>query len=73
MGAPEHKGLADSRSKIAVVTGAAANIGLAVAEAFAEAGADVVLVYNGNPAAVERAKELGQRCRVKTLAVKCNG
>ncbi|KAI1846622.1 hypothetical protein JX265_009075 [Neoarthrinium moseri] len=40
--------------KVAVVTGAAEGIGGAVCEAYAEAGADVALLYNSNNAAVDR-------------------
>ncbi|KAM0755292.1 putative L-xylulose reductase [Meredithblackwellia eburnea MCA 4105] len=54
--------------KVAVVTGAAANIGLSIAEAFAEAGADVAMLYGGNMDAIKRAEELAAKNGVKVLA-----
>jgi len=41
-------------------------IGLQIAYAFAEAGADVAIWYNGNKKAIERAAEIE-----KTYGVKC--
>lgn len=46
------------KGKVAVITGAADGIGLAVAEALAEAGADLALWYNSNKTAIEKAKQL---------------
>ncbi len=54
------------RGKTAIVTGAAAGIGYAIAEGFAEAGADVAIWYNTNKKALERAAEIE-----KTFGVKC--
>ncbi|OQD76413.1 hypothetical protein PENDEC_c004G06685 [Penicillium decumbens] len=54
--------------KVVVVTGAADGIGLAVTEAMAEAGANVVLWYNSNKAAVEKSQELAKRHNVKSAA-----
>ncbi|KAK3685581.1 sorbitol utilization protein SOU2 [Podospora appendiculata] len=54
------------KGKTAIVTGAAAGIGYAVAEGFAEAGADVAIWYNSNKKAIERAAEIE-----KTFGVKC--
>ena len=51
------------KGKTAIVAGAAANIGLAVAEAFAEAGANVALWYNSN---VSRLTEDGTSQRRKS-------
>ena len=44
--------------KTAVVTGAAAGIGLAVAQGLAESGANVALWYHSNEAAHDRAREI---------------
>ena len=41
------------RGKTAIVTGAASGIGLAVAEAMAQMGANVAIWYNSDNAAVE--------------------
>ena len=41
-----------------VVNGAADGIGLAVAEAMAEAGANVAMWYNSNDAAIKKAEEI---------------
>jgi len=54
------------KGKTAIVSGAAAGIGFAVVEAFAEAGANVAIWYNNNKVAVERAAEIE-----KTYGVKC--
>ncbi|KAE8312110.1 hypothetical protein BDV41DRAFT_589105 [Aspergillus transmontanensis] len=56
--------------KVVVVTGAADGIGLAVAEAMAEAGAHVALWYNSNDAAIKRGEELSRDNGVKTVAYK---
>jgi glutamate dehydrogenase/leucine dehydrogenase len=55
------------KGKTAIVTGAGAGIGYAVAEAYAEAGANVALWYNSNDAAIKKAEELGKRFGVKGL------
>ena len=54
--------------RVAVITGGADGIGLAVAEAYAEAGADVALWYNSNKAAITRAEELAKQHNVKAKA-----
>jgi sorbose reductase len=55
------------KGRTAIVSGAGAGIGLAVAQAFAEAGANVVIWYNSNKKAIDRAadieKEYGVKCR----------
>ncbi|KAI1375645.1 short-chain dehydrogenase [Hypoxylon crocopeplum] len=54
--------------KVAVVTGAAEGIGGAVSEAYAEAGANVALLYNTNNAAIAKAEALASTHGVKTAA-----
>ena len=56
------------KGKVTVVNGAADGIGLAVAEAIAEAGGDVALWYNSNNAAITRAEEVGEKYGVRTKA-----
>ncbi len=52
--------------RTAIVSGAGAGIGLAVAQGFAEAGANVAIWYNSNKEALSRAAEIE-----KTYGVKC--
>jgi len=56
------------KGRTAIISGAGAGIGLEVARAFAEAGANVVIWYNSNKKALERAdeiaKEYGVKCRL---------
>lgn len=54
--------------RVVCITGAADGIGLAVAEAMAEAGANVALWYNSNKAAVTRAEELAIAHNIKAKA-----
>ncbi|KAL2820649.1 hypothetical protein BJX63DRAFT_279720 [Aspergillus granulosus] len=54
--------------KVVVVTGAADGIGYAVAEAMAEAGANVGMWYNSNDAAIQKAQELSQTHNIKAIA-----
>ncbi|KAJ5287890.1 hypothetical protein N7478_003576 [Penicillium angulare] len=56
--------------KVVIVTGAADGIGLAVAEAIAEAGGNVAFWYNSNDAAVQHSKDLAVTHNVKTSAYK---
>ncbi|KAK0720017.1 hypothetical protein B0H67DRAFT_484210 [Lasiosphaeris hirsuta] len=55
------------KGKTAIVSGAAAGIGYAIAQGFAEAGANVAIWYNSNKLALERAAEIE-----KTFGVKCS-
>lgn len=56
------------KDRVVIITGAAEGIGLAVAEAMAEAGAHVALWYNSNKAAVDRASDLAKQHSVKAKA-----
>lgn len=58
------------KGKIVAITGGADGISYAVAEAVAEAGADVALWYNSNDAAVAKAKQLAEQYNVKSKAYK---
>ena len=53
------------KDKTAIVSGAGAGIGLAVAQGFAEAGANVAIWYNSNRTAVDRAAEIEKEYGVK--------
>ena len=59
--------LFNNTGKTAIVSGAGAGIGLAVAQALAESGANVAIWYHGNRKALDRAadieKEYGVKCR----------
>lgn len=56
------------KGKVVVVNGASDGIGLAVATAMAEAGADVALWYNRNDAAIQRGDEISKEFGVKAKA-----
>lgn len=58
------------KGKTAIISGAAAGIGLAVAEGLAEAGANVALWYNSNPKCSERAAEIASKYGVQAKAYK---
>lgn len=60
------------KGRVVVVTGAADGIGLAVAEGMAEAGGDVALWYNSNPAAVDHAAALSKQHGIQAKAYKVN-
>lgn len=51
--------------KTAIVTGAGAGIGFAVAEAYAEMGCNLAIWYNSNEKAIEKAENLGKKYNVK--------
>ncbi|KAJ4186798.1 hypothetical protein NW755_007530 [Fusarium falciforme] len=59
--------------KVVVVTGAAGGIGFAVAEAMAEAGANVALWYNSNDTAIEKAETLAKEHNITTRPYKVDG
>ena len=58
--------LFSNKGKTAIVSGAGAGIGLNVAQALAESGANVAIWYNSNKKALDRAAEIE-----KTYGVKC--
>ncbi|MFF1870216.1 SDR family oxidoreductase [Streptomyces sp. CB03911] len=67
MTTPQHRRLFDLTGRLAVVTGARRGLGLAVAEALAAAGADIVAVSASLEASgsevAERVTALGRECR----------
>lgn len=66
--APQHPSLMSMfslKGKTAIISGAGAGIGLAVAHGLAEAGANVALWYNSNPKCEERAVEIAQQYGVQ--------
>lgn len=66
--APEHPslmGMFSLKGKTAIVTGAGAGIGLAVAHGLAEAGANVAMWYRSNSKCSEHAAEVAQKYGVQ--------
>ncbi|SCW02201.1 LAFE_0F01200g1_1 [Lachancea fermentati] len=59
------------KGKVASVSGASSGIGYEVAIAFAQAGADVAMWYNSNPAITEEVDELSKKYGVKIRAYQC--
>ncbi|KGR06859.1 hypothetical protein MG5_03877 [Candida albicans P57072] len=59
------------KGKVASVTGSSGGIGWAVAEGYAQAGADVAIWYNSHPAD-DKAEYLTKTYGVKSKAYKCN-
>ncbi|GAA5931953.1 uncharacterized protein JCM15063_001082 [Sporobolomyces koalae] len=59
------------KGKVSIVTGGSGGIGFAAAEAIAEAGGDVALVYNSAKGMDERAEELSKKFGTKVKAYKC--
>ncbi len=60
------------KGKVAVITGASRGIGKAIAEKFAEFGADIALIYSGRVDAAEETCA-GLRAKgVKAIAYQCN-
>jgi sorbose reductase len=65
--------LANHLSKVAVITGASIGIGLAVAESYAEAGADVALLFARSQQTHDLAAKLAERTAVKAKAYQLDG
>lgn len=53
------------KGRTAIISGAGAGIGFAVAQGLAEAGANVAIWYNSNKNTVEKAKEIEEEYGVK--------
>ncbi|EWC47498.1 hypothetical protein DRE_00466 [Drechslerella stenobrocha 248] len=64
------KELFNLKGRFAIITGAGQGIGLDVAHAFAEQGANVAIWYNTNAAAVKRAEEISAKYAVVCKAYK---
>ena len=58
------------KSKLVAITGASDGIGLAVAEAIAEAGGDLALLYNTNTNAIQQAERLMKLHNIQAKALK---
>lgn len=56
--------------KVASITGSSAGIGLAVAESYAQAGANIAIWYNSTPAD-DIAERLSKTCNITAKAYKC--
>lgn len=59
------------KGKVASITGSSRGIGLAIAECYCQAGADVAIWYNSKPSD-DTAKELSEKYKVKVKAYKCD-
>ena len=64
--------LFSNKGKTAIVSGAGAGIGLSVAQALAESGANVAIWYNSNKKALDRASEIASNYNVKCQAYQVN-
>jgi sorbose reductase len=53
------------KGRTAIVSGAGAGIGLAIAQGFAEAGANVAIWYNSNKKALDEAAKIEEKFGVK--------
>jgi sorbose reductase len=60
------------KGRVVCITGSSDGIGMAVAEAMAEAGADLALWYNSNSAAVDKGAELASQHGVRVKAYRVN-
>ena len=64
--------LFSNKGKTAIVSGAGAGIGLCVAQALAESGANVAIWYNSNKKALDRAADIEKDYGVKCKAYQVN-
>ncbi|KAF3920189.1 hypothetical protein AA313_de0205142 [Arthrobotrys entomopaga] len=64
------KELFDLSGRFAIITGAGQGIGLDIAHAFAEQGANVAIWFNSNNEAIKRAEEISAKYGVKCKAYK---
>ncbi|KAF3920976.1 hypothetical protein ABW20_dc0102438 [Dactylellina cionopaga] len=64
------KDLFDLKGRFAIITGAGQGIGLDIAHAFAEQGANVAIWYNSNTEAHKRAEEISQQYGITCKAYK---
>ncbi|CBF82980.1 hypothetical protein AN3312.2 [Aspergillus nidulans FGSC A4] len=62
----------DLTGKVAAVTGGARGIGLEVSRGLAEAGANVAIIYNSSPTAIETAAEIAAANNVTARAYRAN-
>ncbi len=60
------------KGRVAVVTGGSRGIGRAIALRLAESGADVALIYAGNPAAADETAQQVRELGVRAMAVQCD-
>ncbi|GAA5887450.1 hypothetical protein JCM6882_002534 [Rhodosporidiobolus microsporus] len=63
--------LFNMKGKVAIITGGSGGIGYAAAEALAEFGGDIALVYNSAKGMDERAAEFAKKWNVKCKAYQC--
>lgn len=59
------------KGKVTAITGGGGGIGFAAAEAIAEAGGDIALLYRSAPNMEERSAELAKRFGVKVKSYQC--
>ncbi len=64
--------LFDLRGKVAVITGGSRGLGLAIAHAYADAGADLVLASRKESACVEAAQAIAARTGRRCIGVACH-
>ncbi len=60
------------RGKVAVVTGGSVGIGLAVGEALAREGVNLVLAARNEARVVDKARAIQDRCGVQVIGVRCD-
>ena len=66
------KNYIELKGQVAVVTGASAGLGLQMAKAFANQGADIVLLARRLNLLEENAKAISEEFGVETLAIACD-